>query len=196
LDRIQVSNNITKGDSFMNRHEISIDGNATVWELKKLIGQTVIKQDSSKASTTDSKNLKPEFPCHPALVRLFRMSNSEDLKDPMNGNTLTELKFKPNETLSAYRRIGDNTVKAAILQDNPETNLPELTDKAQIVSKEIFERFAVENEDKQSYITKATSSDFTKAALGTTTSTSGKFVTKFFEDWVWEGEKGIPFEKF
>jgi len=181
----------------MNRHEISIDGNATVWELKKLIGQTVIKQDLTKASTTDTTAQKPEFPVHPALVRLFRLSNSEDLKDPMNGNTLSDLKFKQNETLSAYRRLGDNTVKAAILQDNPETNLPELTAKAQIVSKEIFERFSEENEDKQSYITKTTSSNFTKAALGTSkTSTDGKIVTKFFEDWVWEGEKGIPFDKF
>jgi hypothetical protein len=150
----------------------------------------------SKASTTDSTPSKPEFPVHPALVRLFRLSSSEDLKDPMNGNTLSELKFKPNETLSAYRRVGDSTVKAAILQDNPETNQPELTAKAQIVAKEIFDRFAEENEDKNSYITKNTSSEFTKTALGNSTVTSGKYVTDFFKDWVWEGDKGIPFEKF
>ena len=195
LDRIQISNNITKGDSFQSRLEISIDSNATVWELKKLIGETVIKQDPTKASTTDSTP-KPMHPVHPALVRVFRMSSSEDLKDPMNGNTLTDLKFKPNETLSVYRRIGDSNFKEAILRDNEETKLPELTPKAQIVSQEIFDRFAVENEDKEKYITKSTSSEFTKAALGASTSTNGKIVTKFFEDWVWEGEKGIPYAKF
>lgn len=195
MDRIQISNNITKGEPYKSRHEIAIDSNATVWELKKLIGLTVIKTDAG-AATADSKAQKAVHPTHPAQVRLFRMSKSEDLKDPMNGNTLSDLGFKPNETLSAYRRIGDSSVKAAILEDNPETKLPELTAKAEAVSKEIFDRFSEENEDKQRYITKSSSSEFVKAAIGGSTTTSGKMVTKFFEDWVWEGEKGIPFEKF
>ena len=35
---IQIQNNITHGDGHRSRFEISISSNATVWELKRLIG--------------------------------------------------------------------------------------------------------------------------------------------------------------
>ncbi len=78
------------------------------------------------------------------------MSNSTDLKDPKNGETLKELKLKPNENLGAYRKSSYMSRRVPILVDNNQTGEAEFTEKALEVTKEIFEEFSVEAEIENS----------------------------------------------
>jgi len=55
---------------------------------------------------------------NPASIRLFQMSNSSDIKDPKNGETLKELKLKSNENLGAYRKSSYMSRRVPIVIDN------------------------------------------------------------------------------
>jgi hypothetical protein len=73
LPTIQVSNNIT-GDKegFAKRLELGIDSHATLWDLKKLIGEQIIKP--GKGENTADTRLEatfPSAPVHPATIRVF-----------------------------------------------------------------------------------------------------------------------------
>jgi hypothetical protein len=46
------------------------------------------------------------------------MSNSSDIKDPKNGETLKELKFKSNENIGAYRKSSYMSRRVPIVIDN------------------------------------------------------------------------------
>jgi hypothetical protein len=46
------------------------------------------------------------------------MSNSSDIKDPKNGETLKELKLKSNENLGAYRKSSYMSRRVPIVIDN------------------------------------------------------------------------------
>jgi hypothetical protein len=72
------------------------------------------------------------------------MSNSTDLKDPKNGETLKELKLKSNENLGAYRKSSYMSKRVPILIDNHVTGEAELTEKALEITQEIFEEFSIE----------------------------------------------------
>ena len=72
------------------------------------------------------------------------MSNSTDLKDPKNGETLKELKLKSNENLGAYRKSSYMSKRVPILIDNHVTSEAELTEKALEITQEIFEEFSIE----------------------------------------------------
>lgn len=74
------------------------------------------------------------------------MVNSTDLKDPKNGETLKELKLKPNENLGAYRKSSYMSRRVPILVDNYQTGEAELTEKALEVSQEIFDEFSIESD--------------------------------------------------
>lgn len=64
LGCIQVQNNISGDkDGYLKRLEVGIDSHATVWDLKKLIGEEVMK------SETDAT--LPSAPVHPASIRIF-----------------------------------------------------------------------------------------------------------------------------
>ena len=78
------------------------------------------------------------------------MSNSNDLKDPKNGETLKELKLKSNENLGAYRKSSYMSRRVPILIDNYKTGEAELTEKALEVTEEIFEEFSIESEIESS----------------------------------------------
>ena len=78
------------------------------------------------------------------------MSNSNDLKDPKNGETLKELKLKSNENLGAYRKSSYMSRRVPILVDNHKTGEAELTEKALEVTEEIFEEFSIESEIESS----------------------------------------------
>jgi hypothetical protein len=43
LGCLQVANNITQGEGYRSRIEIGLDSHATVWDLKKRIGEEVVK---------------------------------------------------------------------------------------------------------------------------------------------------------
>ena len=58
------------------------------------------------------------IPVHPAAIRLFQMSTSTDLNDPRNGTTLSEIKFKPNENIGAFRKRVDLLRKSPIVEDH------------------------------------------------------------------------------
>jgi len=85
------------------RFEIGLDSHATAWDLKKLIGEEVVKRSFDGGKTYDyapepdapegSPNVKP---VHPATLRIFRMADTTDIKDQRNGETLKELQFKAN----------------------------------------------------------------------------------------------------
>ena len=68
------------------------------------------------------------------------MSTSQDLNDPRNGTTLSEIKFKPNENIGAFRKRVDLLRKAPIVEDHEKK--VRLTSRALKISKEIFGRFA------------------------------------------------------
>jgi hypothetical protein len=51
LGNLQVQNNITHGDGYRSRFEISISSHTTVWELKKRIGQEVVKRSIDGGKT-------------------------------------------------------------------------------------------------------------------------------------------------
>ena len=73
LPTIQVSNNITGDkDGFPKRLELGIDSHATLWDLKKLIGELIIKPGKGE-NTADTRleNAFPSSPVHPATIRVF-----------------------------------------------------------------------------------------------------------------------------
>jgi hypothetical protein len=101
-------------------------------------------------------------PIHPALIRVFQMANTTDLKDVVNGSTLQELKFKHNENLSAFKKTVFKHRRAPILVDNPVTLQPELTMEGNRVCDAIFEDFSIVNEDGTKVLTKQNIIEFTK----------------------------------
>lgn len=52
------------------------------------------------------------------MIRIFRYVGSIDLSESDNGKTLSELKFKPNESLSAYKKNAYLSVKVPLLSDD------------------------------------------------------------------------------
>lgn len=57
---------------------------------------------------------------HPNLVRLYRYTGSTDLKEAENGRTLDDLKFKHNETLTAFKRNMFTNIKVPLLDETNE----------------------------------------------------------------------------
>ena len=51
LGNIQIQNSITHGNGHRSRFEISIDSHATMWELKKRIGEEVTKRSIDEGKT-------------------------------------------------------------------------------------------------------------------------------------------------
>lgn len=56
---------------------------------------------------------------------------------------MTEMKFKSNENLGAFRKSVYKHRKAPILEENETTGEPELTFRAKQVIEEIFGQYAV-----------------------------------------------------
>lgn len=143
LPNLQVANNIT-GDKegFRKRLEIGIDSNATLWDLKKLIGERIIAPEKG-ANTAETRYEAqfPSAPVHPATIRVLQMSCQQDLQDPRNGAVLSELKFKPNENLAIYRKRLDLLGCEPIVADNEESGLPELTLRAKEIVHRIFREY-------------------------------------------------------
>ena len=85
------------------RFEVGLDSHATAWDLKKLIGEEVVKRSLDGGKTYDyapapdapegSPNVKPE---HPATLSFFKLVDTKDVPDQRNGDTLKELQFKHN----------------------------------------------------------------------------------------------------
>ena len=89
------------------------------------------------------------------------MTTSQDLNDPRNGTTLSEMKFKPNENIGAFRKRVDLLRKAPIVEDKD--GQVKLTPLAILISKEIFEQFA----DVEGRMSEVACSKFQKAWIGT-----------------------------
>ena len=99
LSALQIQNNVTHGDEYRQRIEISISDQATLWDLKKRIGVELASRtldDGKTYALHPGPDGRPTPPVHPAAIRLFQLSNTSDVKDPKNGMTLKELKFKYN----------------------------------------------------------------------------------------------------
>lgn len=75
------------------------------------------------------------------------MSSTSDVKDPNNGVTLKELKFKQNEQLGAFRKSAYLTRRGPIVQDSEETGEPELSKPAERALEEVLEQYSVINEE-------------------------------------------------
>lgn len=65
-------------ENVRQRIEIGIDSNATVWDLKKLIGEEAVKRSLDGGKTYDyypepeaPEGTPPVKPVHPATIRLF-----------------------------------------------------------------------------------------------------------------------------
>lgn len=152
LTAIQVSNSINQSQGFRSRFEIAMDSNATVWELKRRIGEEVMKtsRDEGKTWAIHPKEgeTEPLKPFHPAYIRLFQMQGAKDIQDLNHGSTLSELNFKNNETLGAFKKsIKITQRKALIVEDDAETGQPRLTPCAEQIAEEIFNRYAIEGEN-------------------------------------------------
>lgn len=127
LPHLQVTNSIKTGSAFPQKLELGLYSNTSVWELRKLIGERVSR---AYASHDGNGAYIQETPCHPASIRIYRHTGCTDLKDQENGKTLAELKFKPNEQLTAYRRTIFPSAKVSLLNEDG----TDLCDKA----KDIF----------------------------------------------------------
>jgi hypothetical protein len=74
------------------------------------------------------------------------LSTTSDIKDPKNGITLKELKFKNSESLGAFRKNAYLSRRGPICVDNEETGEPELTMPAEKAITEVFHEFSEINE--------------------------------------------------
>ena len=183
LGCLQVSNNITKGEGYRSRIEIGLDSHATIWDLKKRIGEEVVKTSIDGGETWDFHPLPSldvcSMPVHPASIRLFQMTTSSDLKDAANGTTLSELKFKPNESLGAFRKSTHLFHKAPVVVDSPVSNYPQLTLRGRKVVVEIFDRFSVTVSKEERVMTPDTCVDFTAACTDSVSSLEDPRVKQF-----------------
>jgi len=64
-------------------------------------------------------------PSHPGTISIHRLVGSTKIKDVDNGMTLRELKFKPNETLTVFKKSMFTPLKMPLLKSEEA-----LTDKA------------------------------------------------------------------
>jgi hypothetical protein len=80
---------------------------------------------------------------HPASIRIYRYTGSVDLKDYENGRTLAELRFKPNESLSAFKRNTYTSMKEPLLNEFR----TDMSDKAKSIFEEWFNTFSEEDPD-------------------------------------------------
>jgi len=145
LAALQVSNNITHGDQYRGRIEISIGDQATLWDLKKRIGIELAKTTLDGGKTYElhpGADGKPTPPIHPAAIRLFQMASTSDVKDPKNGVTLKELKFKSSEQLGAFRKNAYLTRRGPIVVDDEETGEAKLTPPADRAISEVFQEYS------------------------------------------------------
>jgi len=74
------------------------------------------------------------------------MSSTSDVKDPKNGLTLKELRFKSSEHLGAFRKNAYLRRRGLIVVDNEETGEAELSPAAARALEEVFEQYSVCNE--------------------------------------------------
>lgn len=90
-----------------------MDSNATMWDLKKRIGEEIMKTSRDDGKTWEiypkEGETEPLKPFHPASIRIFQMSSTKDVKDLEHGTTLSELNFKNNETLGAFKKSSQLT---------------------------------------------------------------------------------------
>lgn len=181
LDTLSVTNSITtQGDGCRSRIQISMDSHATVWDLKKKIGEEVVKTSKDDGKTwgfyPKAGETEPRKPIHPATIRVFQMATTSDLKDATHGSTLAEVKFKPNENLSAFKKSAHLHRKAAVIEDGEDDGQPVLTPKAKIVAREIFERFSTDG-----IMTKEHCINFTATCTGTESGQDDPRVASFIE---------------
>lgn len=149
LGALQIQNNVTHGDQYRQRIEISIGDQATLWDLKKRIGVELASTTLDGGKTYalhPGPDGRPAPPVHPAAIRLFQMSSTSDVKDLKNGLTLKELKFKSSEQLGAFRKNAYLSRRGPIVVDNEETGEAELSQAAERALEEVFELYSVANE--------------------------------------------------
>ena len=98
LPCIQVANSLKFGKDVPLKVEIGMSSNATLWDLKKEIGRRIAQQESADGTVIQGPAV------HPATIRIYRMLFSMVIPEGDNGKTLAELKFKPNESLTAQKK--------------------------------------------------------------------------------------------
>jgi hypothetical protein len=80
--------------------------------LRKIIGERVSK------ILADDGSYVQDVPSHPASIRIYRFAGSTDIKEIDNGKTLAELKFKPNETITAFKKYTYTSNRVPLLDNN------------------------------------------------------------------------------
>ena len=69
---------------------------------------------------------------------MFKYAGCADIKDTENGKTLAELRFKHNESMTAYRKNVFNTVKVPLLN----LDKTDICERAIYIFTQIFNTFS------------------------------------------------------
>lgn len=110
LNCLQVGNSLKQNKKYQVKLEVGTYSNTTLFELRKLIGE-----HASRVYNEETRTYTQDTPVHPANIRVFRAVGCMDLKEIENGKTLAELRFKPNEVLTAFRRSAFSAAKVPLL---------------------------------------------------------------------------------
>ena len=193
LDKLTAQNNVTASQGFRNKIDIPLDSHTTLWELRQLLGQELVKKSTDEGKTWSI----PEGtkPVHPATFRLYSLTFTKDLGDGDNGQTLQDLKVKPNDTLTVFKKSQLSQKKAYNVVDDEEAGRPVLTFKAKQVAKEIFGRFSAANEDKVEVISGDSLLSFTQVACDDSTLVhDSPALQSFVDSYGLDGKPEVPLE--
>ena len=101
-----------------------------------------------------------------------------DIRESDNGKTLAELKFKPNESLSAFKKNIYSSVKMPLLTENGS----DLSFRAKVIFREWFKMYSVEDPDNPDVrvMTPRTCALFTRSCTEDNCTEDDNRVTKLF----------------
>jgi len=149
--------------------------NATIWDLKKEIGRRLCQQKLEDGTVVQ------ETPIHPFNIKLYRMTGSVEIREGDNGKTLGEMKFKPNEIITAQRKMfNQSPAKTPLLDETGETYSP----KALEVFKEIFHDYSVDDEETGLRVmTPVKLADLIRVCVGDTCQEDDSRIISLFMEW-------------
>lgn len=188
LHTLQISNSLKSGNKYQNKVEIGCYSNITLWELRKLIGERVSRIYNQDGSYTQ------EAPCHPSTVRIYRYTGSLDLKESDNGKTLAELRFKPNESLSVFRKNTFCVNKVPLMNEDGS----DMNKIAKDIFIEWFNQYSIIDPENPSrrVMTPKTLVDFTKSCTDDNCTEDDSRIVGFFTMYDHDNDLKIVLEDF
>lgn len=198
-----ASSSGTKDDTIREKLVMGIDSHATLWDLRKQIGEEAVKRSMDGGKTYDfhpapgsPEGAEPQKPVHPATIRIVLSRSAKDLPDRSNGCTLRELDFKSNETISAFKKSALRLRRAALIEDDEANDRAVLTSRARVVVGQIFEHFSVVNADGVRVVDLAKGIEYTKTCTGEDSNEEDPRVARFFSKYGIEGTNEVTREAF